>query len=58
VDCFFSRIDCLGDPFEGSFPEINTRDDKFLPSPEINDNPQKIKEVLSYAKTIRQVVKP
>ena len=54
---FFSRIDRLGDPFEGSFPEMNTRDDMFVPRPEIEGNPKKIKEELSGAKLIRQVTK-
>jgi hypothetical protein len=34
---FFPRLDCLGDPFEGSFPKLNLQDDTIPVDPSILD---------------------
>jgi hypothetical protein len=50
---FFPRLDCLGDPFEGSFPKLNMDDDLYPVHPSILD-PKGYRKSL---KGMRQCVK-
>ena len=54
---FFSRLDRLGDPFEGSLPKLNTRDDTFALPKEIAENPKLKESYLGSFKRMREIVR-
>jgi hypothetical protein len=54
---FFSRLDKLNDPFEGSLPRLNTRDDLIRPPKELADNPKVAEAYMSGLKNIRKHIR-
>lgn len=54
---FFSRLDRLGDPFEGSLPKLNTRPEIFADSTEFENDPKAKETFLNSYIGIRQAVR-
>jgi hypothetical protein len=54
---FFSRLDKLGDPFEGSLPKLNVRDDLITLPSELTGDPKAAESYRNSFKMIRQTVR-
>jgi hypothetical protein len=54
---FFSRLDKLGDPFEGSLPKLNTREDLIFLPKELADDPKVAEAYRNSFKTTRDLIR-
>ncbi len=54
---FFSRLDKLGDPFEGSLPKLNVRDDFIAMPKELNNQPEAAEVFRVGLKRMRELIR-
>jgi hypothetical protein len=54
---FFSRLDKLNDPFEGSLPKLNVRDDLITVPPELAQDPEAAQKYRDSFKQVRHVIR-
>lgn len=54
---FFSRLDKLGDPFEGSLSKLNVRDDLITVPNDLQGKPKEAENYINSFKQIRQTIK-
>ena len=54
---YFSRLDKLGDSFEGSLPKLNVQDQKIIVPEELKTNPEHAQNYINSFKNIRQAIK-